>query len=87
MTGLALVLNGLTCWEFALFDPLHQVPRVLVGFGDLLNASIEEHPFCFVCGTAERFPFLGGPVLPVLANGIGALLWCSPGSTKVWSAM
>jgi hypothetical protein len=74
MTGLALVLNGLAHWEFALFDPLYQVPQVLVGFGDLLNASIEEYPLCLACGTVERLPLPGGPVLPVLANGVSTLL-------------
>jgi hypothetical protein len=74
VTGLALILNGLTPWELALFDPLHQVPQALVGLRDLLNVSIEEHPLCLACSVVEGFPLLGGPVLPILANGIGALL-------------
>jgi hypothetical protein len=74
MTRLALIMNGLTHWELVLLDPLHKVPQAQVSFGDLLNASIEEHPLCLACGMAERLPLPGGPVLPVLANSVGALL-------------
>jgi hypothetical protein len=74
VTGLALILNGLAQWEFVLFDPLHQVPWVLVGFRDLLNASIKEYPLCLACGAVERLPLPGGPVLLVLANSVSALL-------------
>jgi hypothetical protein len=74
VTGLASILDGLAHWEFALFDPLHQVPWAHVGFRYFLNASIKEHPLCLACGTAERLPLPGGSVLPVLANGVGTLL-------------
>jgi len=59
VTGLSIVLDGLTQRKLLSFDPFHQVPRALVGFSNFLDLCIKELAFRSSSSFAEGAPVLG----------------------------
>jgi len=66
VTGLLIVLDSLAQRELSSFDPFHQVPRVSVGFRNLLDFCIKEFAFRSSSGFVESAPVLRCFIIPVL---------------------
>jgi len=46
------------CWEFALVNSVHELPRTSPFVEDLLNLEVKESMFCVLDCFLELFPIL-----------------------------